>query len=79
MPSSRTQYVRHGRSEFSGVSGEHTGYTPGYLLSKQQLLVNLFLCGLYSGASNTPEHTVHACLNNYFHEKKDILVFETLK
>ena len=28
------------------------------LLSKQQLLFNLTLCGLYSGAGNTPENTV---------------------
>ena len=68
MPSPSTQNVRHScsvasGSQIGGVTGD-TQVVPGlytsagYLLSKQQLLVTLTLCGLCSGAGNTPENTV---------------------
>ena len=41
-----------------GTCGVYT--SAGYLLSKQQLLVNLNLCGLHFGMSNTAENTVYA-------------------
>ena len=51
--------ISGGLGSLSFVNAEHAGYTSaGYLLSKQQLLVELTVCGLYTGAGNTPENTV---------------------